>query len=160
MSKGRFAIFWSLILMLNGCTLTGSETITLEKELQEAIQNYFTVINEASITLNTSNLSSVATGEMLKGVIAPLEIAQENDTDSANRSSQESEVEWIEILASGSSWAVIEVKENYSTFTQNLQTGKKTYDGRVRWRIRRFLLIKEEGIWKVDRVLEFVDWSG
>jgi predicted nucleic acid-binding protein len=76
------------------------------------------------------------------------------------RSVEEFEIEWIKILAAGESWGVIEAKKNYVTFSQDINTGTRMYDETTRWRVQRFLFIKEDGLWKLDRVLEDVSWSG
>lgn len=160
-------LIWSLcffvLLILSGCSVSNSQSTPLEKELQEDFLVYLNVWNDAQITYDTSKLSYISTGNQLKNMVNFIEAYQKLETKGETppvRSAEEFEIERFEILASGESWAVVEVKKNYLTYSQNVQTGEKLYDSIRRWRVQRFLLIKEEGRWKVDRILEGVSWSG
>jgi hypothetical protein len=122
------------------------------------------VRNESQITYDTTELPSVATGAALENMLNFITMYKKLEAEgsvAAVRSAEEFKVEWVKVLASGSSWAVIEAKKNYLSFSQDVQTGKRSYDGGpTRWRIQRYLLIEENGVWKVDRILEGVSWSG
>jgi hypothetical protein len=152
-----------LAVALPGCALPGSRAAALEKELEEAFINYLAVTNEAQITFDTTELPNVSTGYDLQGSLDYIEMYKKLEAEGNAEpvhAAEEFKVEWVKVIASGSSWAVIEAKKSYLTFSVDLRTEKKTYANATRWRVQRYLFIKEDGVWKVDRILEGVSWSG
>jgi hypothetical protein len=130
-----------IILALTGCALPGSKAASLEKELEDAFNNFLAVTNEARITFDTTKLSNVATGQYLQGSIDFIEMYKRLEAEGKSEpvhAAEEFKVEWVNILASGSSWAVVEAKESYLSFSQDLRSGKKIYDNVTRWRVHRF----------------------
>jgi hypothetical protein len=161
--KWLFLLCLLITLALSGCALPGSRAASLKIELKEALNNYLAVTNEARITYDKKDLSSVSTGQDLQSMLDYIEyykkLEAEGKADPVH-SSEEFKIEWVNVLASGSPWAVIEAKESYRSFSLDLRTMKKEYDNITRWRVLRYLFIKEDGKWKMDRILEDVSWSG
>ncbi len=160
----RLILFcWLLVLVISGCAIPGSKAATIKNELKQALERFLTIENEVRISYDTSNLSSVATGQYLED--SPSFIAYYKNQDAESKgpvmhAAEEFEIEWVEVLASGPSWAVVEARKNYLSFSQDMQTGKRTYDNVRRWRDTTYLLIKETDVWKVDRILDGGSWSG
>ena len=153
--------FWLCFFLLAGCTASNTRS-ALEQELYVALEQYLTVFNEIKITFDTINLSEVMTGYALENGLDYFEYysQEESKGNVTVRSAEKCKVEWVDVLSSGSTWAVIEAKKSCITFSQDLTTGQRTYDNQARWRIQRFLFIKEDGRWKLARILEQVSWSG
>jgi len=83
----------------------------------------------------------------------------ENDSTSIG---EEIEVDWVSVESYQPPEAIIEVKYFYRTYTYNRNTGEVTYHDIPHryWRIFKYRMLQEDGAWKVDETLEFVDWSG
>jgi len=126
------------------------------KELGVAYEHYLEIDSEAHLTLDTTRLSKVTTGEHLEREISLINSRKEAAQDRS--SSKEVKVNWLWILEYDLHEATIRVKETYRTFSQDLLTGVRSYD-RCHYRIRDVLLEKEARIWKVKDLI-FVDWSG
>jgi hypothetical protein len=144
----------SACLFLAGCALFPHPH---QEELKAAYERYAETWQEAELTLDTSRLSEVATGEVLEFAISSIE-RKANYTELL---SEEFEIVWVQVLDYSPSRAVIEVKENYRPFSQDPKTGSRYYDptGRWVWRILRVTLVQEDGTWKVQD-FDFVSWSG
>lgn len=129
-----------------------------QKELHAAYERSVEVLAEARLNSDTSHLSEVFTQNVIPEIIEGLE----KKKDPTFRA-EEIEVDWIKVIEYEPPVAVIEVKYFYRGYTYDRETGKKTYDDprpHRYWRIWKEKMIQEDGIWKVDESLEFVDWSG
>jgi hypothetical protein len=141
-------------LLLAGCALFPHPH---QEELRAAYERYAETWQEAELTLDTSRLAEVATGEVLE--LAILSIEQR--TDFTELISEEFEIVWVQVLDYSPTRATIEVKKKYRGFSQDFQTGKRYYGltDRWYWRITRVTLVQEDGAWKVQDI-DFVSWSG
>ena len=136
----------------------GFLTYAHQKELQEVYEHSREVLAEARLNLDTSHLSETFTEGIIPKIIEGLETAK----DSTFRA-EEIEVDWIKVIEYNPPTAVIKVKYFYRGYTYNRETEKITYDDprpHRYWRIIKKKMIQENGIWKVDEAIEFVDWSG
>lgn len=71
-------------------------------------------------------------------------------------------IAWVDVIEYTPPEAIVEVRYYYRTYEYNLQTGVIKYFNRPNryWRTFKYRMRQEDGIWKVDKALEFVDWSG
>lgn len=128
-----------------------------QSELRAAFEHNREVLEEARLSLDTSGLSEVFTEESSPEIIEALKAAE-----GTTFRGEDIDVEWLRVLEYDPPEAIIEVKYFYRPFTFNRETGRITYESEPRryWRIYRYRMLQEDGVWKVDRGLEFVDWSG
>ena len=154
--SGVFISNGILLLLLFGCLRVNNAD--LEQELFQAVERFLIVQTEAELTLNTDEFPNVATGDALKNMRSSLGVSIQN-TNSVERISDTIEIEWFEVVDAGPTWATVDFKHTRRAFSQNIQTGERDYDNTTRWYIDKYLLIKEEGTWKVSRVLESLDWG-
>ena len=154
--SGVFISNGILLLLLFGCLRINN--VDLEQELFQAVERFLIVQTEAELTLNTDEFSNVATGDALKNMRSS-EFLSTRKANSAERIADTIEMEWLEVVDAGPTWATVDFKHTRRAFSQNIQTGERDYDNTTRWYIDKYLLIKEEGTWKVSRVLESLDWG-
>lgn len=146
----------SFILLL-ACTASPHPQ---EAALREAYERANRIALEAELSGDTSRLAEAFSNEKLKTVMKS--IREKSQEDESELLYEETEVEWVKVIEYHPPEAVIEVKYFYRTFSFDRKTGERTYyDNPYRyWRIWKMKMIQEDGAWKVDEALEFVDWSG
>ena len=145
--------------MLFGCLSPDSTA----NELKIAYENFRKEYTKAEINLDPTNLSQVATGKILADGKASIEqqkkFMEQRDEFSNIVTSSEAEI--------GKTFRVIEIKDDYAyirtnvlikDFTQNLDTGERTYHSE-RWYKMWVEMIKEDGIWKVATVKSKDYWD-
>jgi hypothetical protein len=111
------------------------------------------------MTLDTSKLSEAFT----QNSITAIEKVLEQEKNLTTFIGEEKEVDWVEIVAYNPPEAIIKVKYFYRGFTYNRETGEIKYGNdppRRYWRIEEYRMVQEDGIWKFDKFVDLVDWSG
>jgi hypothetical protein len=131
-----------------------------QAELRAAFEHSREVLAEARFNLDTSRLPQVFTKESLPDILEEIE-----DWKAAGDTvfrAEEIEIDWVAVVEYNPPEAIIEVKYFYRAYTYNRGTGEITYDSESHryWRIIKYRMLQEDGAWKVDKALEFVDWSG
>jgi hypothetical protein len=129
-----------------------------EAELKAAYERSITVSDKARKDFDYSNLSEGFT----KHGIAIIEKAIEHEEYAPTFIGEEAEVSWVEVLEYNPPEAIIKVKYFYRSYEYNRETKVITYyDKPYRyWRMWKIRMRQEDGIWKFDETLEFVNWSG
>jgi hypothetical protein len=154
-------IYWiTLFVMLAGLLMVSCSDASPhphQAELRAAFERSEEVLAEARLNLDTSRLSEAFTKEGLPDILEALKAAE----DTVFRA-EEIEIDWVAVIEYNPPEAIIEVKYFYRAYTYNRETGEIAYDSEPRryWRILKYRMLQEDGIWKVDEALEFVDWSG
>jgi hypothetical protein len=141
-------------LLLTGCALFPHPH---QEELRAAYSRYAETWQEAELTLDTSRLSEVATGELLEFMVSSIERRAALNV----LYSDEFEIVWVRVLDYSPQKAIIEVKKRYRYFGQDPETGRRDYGptDSWHWRIIKVVLVQEDGTWKVQDI-DFVSWSG
>lgn len=148
------------VLITTACT--GFFVDPHEAELQAAYERSQTIITEARRTLDNSHLSEVYSQNVMETVEREFVIEKELAKEDPILMGEESETDWVHVLEYNPPNAIIEVKYFFRAYTYNRKTGEiKYYDQPRRyWRTIRVKMLQEDGVWKLDEVLEIVDWSG
>ena len=155
----RHKAVWSLLvfILVLGCAVLPSPE---QPALRKAYENASRIDLEAELSGDTSHLKETFTSRKAEAMAESIKTTAKRDNDDARY--QETEVAWVRVLDIQQQEATIEVKEYYRTFRYDRKTGTRHYydEPHRYWNIWRYRMIKEDGIWKFDDVLEFVDWSG
>jgi hypothetical protein len=128
-----------------------------QQELEEAFERYLEVLHDAYATLDTSHLPEVAVDHRLASAIFDVEARREFTAIA----SEEFSVGHVRVLSYGDTEASAKIQWNYRPFSQDFETGERTYGPTERWYWRdvRVVFVREDGVWKVQAIY-FLDWSG
>ena len=150
---------WSLLafILVLGCAILPSPE---QAALREAYENASRIALEAELSGDTTHLKESFSSSKAEAIAESVKTTAKRDDDDAGY--QETEVAWVRVIEIQQQEATIEVKEYYRTFRYDRETGTRHYydEPHRYWRKMRLKMIKEDGIWKFDEVVEFVDWSG
>lgn len=152
-------ILGSLLLfcLASACTIFSHPQ---QNTLKEVLEHAHQIALEAELTGDTSPLTEVFTEEQAK-VIA--ESTQEKlKEDKSELLFEETEIDWVKVIEYEPPEVIVEIKYFYRVFSYEQETGERIYHSKPRryWRIWQMRMMQEDGIWKVDEALKFVDWSG
>jgi hypothetical protein len=150
---------YKLILVCLFFTGCASSPHPHQEELKAAYERYLRTIQEAELTLDTSRLSEVVTGELLESTVAGIE---RQKADFPKLISNDFEIVSFRVLDYNPPRATIEVGENYRYFNQNAITGERDYGPSPdRWicHLFRVTLVQEEGTWKVLSLDDVIEWG-
>ncbi len=127
-------------------------------ELRTAYERSCVAEKKAQITFDPSYLSEGFT----QHAVATITPMLQQDAGTTFIGSEE-KIIYLSVVEYNPPEAIIEVKYSYRGYTYNRSTKVITYDNVLPdryWRIDRYRMKQENGIWKFDETVEFVGWSG
>jgi hypothetical protein len=144
-------------LLLTGCALFPHPH---QEELKAAYQLYLETVYEAGLTLDTSHLSEVATGELLESTVSSIEAEREKLEAGDVLVSWEFEIVEFWVLDYNPPTATARVLVNSKAFDQDPETGERDYGPHpYSWQCNEFeiTLVQEDGAWKVQGG-DYIEW--
>ncbi len=149
--KFIYIIILTTLLILTVFLLFGYFYNPASKELRRAYERFREEATQADINLDSTQLSQVATGEVLRGSIASIEQLKKFPEI---RVSSEAEIGiYFRVLELEDEYARIKTNVSVRDFTQNPNTGERTYSSRyARYYTIWAKMVKEEGVWKVSEI--------
>jgi hypothetical protein len=131
-------------------------------ELKAAYERFLKTKREASLTLDTSRLSEVVTGELLESYVSSIEAKKEKLETGDVLTTWEFEIFGFWVLDYSPPTATAGSCVKYSsTFTQDPETGEWDYGSDpYSWQCNEYevRLVQEDGVWKVQEE-NFIEWA-
>jgi len=148
------------VLLMGALTITYLFWLqTPTAELRSALQRYTTEMQQIELTLNTSKLSHITTGEFLKDRIKAIESHRQFTTLSSDDVSIS--FLWFEVIEYSETKATIETVITTRGFSFDRVTGLRTYYTSIPRDITiQVEMLKENGVWKVSKYtsIKIHDW--